>query len=205
MKRIFRNSGTLIPSILLEKKLFASEESRPGLVISENSGDRRRPFDKLSQQPGTFDTLLELLRPVIAKQDTNYRPAISAHDRLAMTIRLWFHHSTTAHHEHCNNVAWARAWQTKRCAAQDDEHLVGFLRLALDQYVRARSSSGGLSKIQGRGLLNSLYMGAVAGARSWTRPTWCGPRGSWPDPGPRELRPILLGSPQCLTQRHCTR
>lgn len=54
--------------------------------------------------------------------------------------------------------------QTKQCAARDDELLVGFLRLALDQYVPARSSSGGLSKIQGRGLLNSPCLGAVAGS-----------------------------------------
>ncbi|XP_075750335.1 uncharacterized protein LOC119174042 [Rhipicephalus microplus] len=37
--------------------------------------------------PRTFDTLLELLRPAISKQDTNHRPTISAHDCLAMTIR----------------------------------------------------------------------------------------------------------------------
>ncbi|KAL1476948.1 hypothetical protein MTO96_036123 [Rhipicephalus appendiculatus] len=28
---------------------------------------------------------------------------------------------------------------------------------------------------------------------SWTRPTWCGPRGSWPDPGPRELHSYPVG------------
>ncbi|XP_072144124.1 uncharacterized protein [Dermacentor andersoni] len=39
--------------------------------------------------PSTFDTLLELLellRPGITKEDTNYRTAVSAHDRLAMTV-----------------------------------------------------------------------------------------------------------------------
>ncbi|XP_075738755.1 uncharacterized protein LOC119162963 isoform X2 [Rhipicephalus microplus] len=38
--------------------------------------------------PRTFGTLLELLRPPIYKQDTNHRPTISAHDCLAMTIRV---------------------------------------------------------------------------------------------------------------------
>ncbi|XP_075737160.1 uncharacterized protein LOC142776754 [Rhipicephalus microplus] len=44
--------------------------------------------DFMRMPPRTFNTLLELLRPAISKQDTNYRPAISAHDRLAMTIRF---------------------------------------------------------------------------------------------------------------------
>lgn len=37
--------------------------------------------------PRTFDKLLELLHPSIKRQDINYRPAVLAHDRLAMTIR----------------------------------------------------------------------------------------------------------------------
>ncbi|KAH7987852.1 hypothetical protein HPB52_024777 [Rhipicephalus sanguineus] len=55
------------------------------LAERKPSKKKRRCF--LRMPPRTFDTLLELLRPAISKQDTNYRPAISAHDRLAMTIR----------------------------------------------------------------------------------------------------------------------
>lgn len=44
--------------------------------------------DFLRMPPSTFDTLLEHVRPVIERQDTPFRSAISAHDRLAMTVRF---------------------------------------------------------------------------------------------------------------------
>nr|XP_037270819.1 uncharacterized protein LOC119163033 [Rhipicephalus microplus]XP_037270820.1 uncharacterized protein LOC119163033 [Rhipicephalus microplus] len=57
------------------------------LLPDLRSHDEEYFRDFMRMPPRTFDTLLELLRPAISKQDTNYRPAISAHDRLAMTIR----------------------------------------------------------------------------------------------------------------------
>ncbi|XP_077511892.1 uncharacterized protein LOC144122188 [Amblyomma americanum] len=43
--------------------------------------------DFLRMPPSSFDTLLHLVRPVIERQDTPFRRSISAHDRLAMTVR----------------------------------------------------------------------------------------------------------------------
>ncbi|KAH7968100.1 hypothetical protein HPB52_005626 [Rhipicephalus sanguineus] len=83
--------------------------------------------------------------------------------------------------------------QVKRCAARDDELLPAFLRLALDQDVPARSSSGGLSQIQGRGLLNGSCQDAVASGRfvDEAYPVFS----SWvvPGPEPREIRPVVAG------------
>ncbi|XP_054929960.1 uncharacterized protein [Dermacentor andersoni] len=44
--------------------------------------------DFLRMPPSSFDTLLHLVRPVIERQDTPFRQSISAHDRLAMTVRF---------------------------------------------------------------------------------------------------------------------
>ncbi|KAH6924117.1 hypothetical protein HPB50_012235 [Hyalomma asiaticum] len=46
--------------------------------------------DFLRMPPRTFDTLLGLVRPMIEHQDTSFRPAISAHDRLAITLRFTY-------------------------------------------------------------------------------------------------------------------
>ncbi|XP_077497908.1 uncharacterized protein LOC144108585 [Amblyomma americanum] len=43
--------------------------------------------DFLRMPPSSFDTLLHIVRPVIERQDTPFRRSISAHDRLAMTVR----------------------------------------------------------------------------------------------------------------------
>ncbi|KAL1485459.1 hypothetical protein MTO96_031947 [Rhipicephalus appendiculatus] len=51
--------------------------------------------------------------------------------------------------------------QRKRCAALDDELLPAFLRRVLDQRVPARSTSGGLSKVQRRGLLSGSCLVSV--------------------------------------------
>ncbi|KAH7935501.1 hypothetical protein HPB52_009262 [Rhipicephalus sanguineus] len=69
----------------LRSRDVAGHASR--LLPDLRSHDEEYFRDFLRMPPRTFDTLLELLRPAISKQDTNYRPAISAHDRLAMTIR----------------------------------------------------------------------------------------------------------------------
>ncbi|KAH7961710.1 hypothetical protein HPB52_011561 [Rhipicephalus sanguineus] len=70
----------------LRSREVAGHASR--LLPDLRSHDEEYFRDFLRMPPRTFDTLLELLRPAISKQDTNYRPAISAHDRLAMTIRF---------------------------------------------------------------------------------------------------------------------
>ncbi|XP_075726015.1 uncharacterized protein LOC119180406 isoform X2 [Rhipicephalus microplus] len=57
------------------------------LLPDLRSHDEEYFRDFMRMPPRTFDTLLELLRPAISKQDTNHRPTISAHDCLAMTIR----------------------------------------------------------------------------------------------------------------------
>ncbi|XP_075736135.1 uncharacterized protein LOC142776402 [Rhipicephalus microplus] len=56
------------------------------LLLDLRSHDEEYFRDFMQMPPRTFDTLLELLRPAISKQDTDYRPAILAHDCLAMTI-----------------------------------------------------------------------------------------------------------------------
>ncbi|KAL1485460.1 hypothetical protein MTO96_031945 [Rhipicephalus appendiculatus] len=71
--------------------------------------------------------------------------------------------ATTERAEEARGVKPRR--QRKRCAARDDELLPAFLRRALDQGVPARSTFGGLSKVQGRGLLSGSCLGAVAGNR----------------------------------------
>ncbi|KAL1485458.1 hypothetical protein MTO96_031946 [Rhipicephalus appendiculatus] len=71
--------------------------------------------------------------------------------------------ATTERAEEARGVKPRR--QRKRCAARDDELLPAFLRRALDQGVPARSTSGGLSKVQRRGLLSGSCLGAVAGSR----------------------------------------
>ncbi|XP_075732317.1 uncharacterized protein LOC142774997 [Rhipicephalus microplus] len=57
------------------------------LLPDLRSHDEEYFRDFMRMPPRTFDTLLELLRPAISKQDTNHRPTISAHDCLAMSIR----------------------------------------------------------------------------------------------------------------------
>ncbi|KAH9367166.1 hypothetical protein HPB48_014758 [Haemaphysalis longicornis] len=44
--------------------------------------------DFIRMPPQAFDQLLGLVRSRISKQDTNFRDAISAHDRLAITLRF---------------------------------------------------------------------------------------------------------------------
>ncbi|KAK8759497.1 hypothetical protein V5799_002871, partial [Amblyomma americanum] len=46
--------------------------------------------DYLRMPPSVFDTLLGLVRPLIERQVTPFRDPISAHDRLAMTIRFTY-------------------------------------------------------------------------------------------------------------------
>ncbi|XP_070385621.1 uncharacterized protein [Dermacentor albipictus] len=59
-----------------------------GGLAWDRAQDEEYYRDFLRMPPSTFDTLLELLRPSITKEDTNYRPAVSAHDRLAMSFKF---------------------------------------------------------------------------------------------------------------------
>ncbi|XP_049517596.1 uncharacterized protein LOC119440412 [Dermacentor silvarum] len=70
----------------LRSREVAGHASRLLPELRAHDEDYFRDF--LRMPPSTFDTLLALLRPSITKEDTNYRPAVSAHDRLAMTIRF---------------------------------------------------------------------------------------------------------------------
>ncbi|XP_072142202.1 uncharacterized protein [Dermacentor andersoni] len=70
----------------LRSREVAGHASR--LLPELRAHDEEYYRDFLRMPPSTFDTLLELLRPSITKEDTNYRPAVSAHDRLAMTVRF---------------------------------------------------------------------------------------------------------------------
>lgn len=82
--------------------------------------------------------------------------------------------------------------QAKQCSARDDELLPAFLRRALGQDVPIRSSSCGLSQIQGRGLLSCSCQDAVAGKRFVDEGYMV--LSSWVMSGPelRELRQVVV-------------
>nr|XP_054919803.1 uncharacterized protein LOC126516610 [Dermacentor andersoni] len=69
----------------LRSREVAGHASR--LLPELRAHDEEYYRDFLLMPPSTFDTLLELLRPSITKEN-NYRPAVSAHDLLAMTVSI---------------------------------------------------------------------------------------------------------------------
>lgn len=55
----------------------------------QNVADQQYMFKQfLRMDPETFNQLLELVKPLIQKQDTHLRKAISASERLAVTLRF---------------------------------------------------------------------------------------------------------------------
>lgn len=53
---------------------------------SGDSGERKLFQDFLRMSPAEFEELLELVKPLIEKEDTKFRTAISAVERLALTL-----------------------------------------------------------------------------------------------------------------------
>ena len=56
-------------------------------LISELREDTEKFFSYFRMSPQQFDELLRLVAPKITKKNTNWRPAISAEIRLAITLR----------------------------------------------------------------------------------------------------------------------
>ena len=54
-------------------------------LVAEDAGSFRN-FARL--YPALFDTLVHLVSPLIVKQNTNYRAAISPAERLAVTLKF---------------------------------------------------------------------------------------------------------------------
>ncbi|KAK8761491.1 hypothetical protein V5799_027239 [Amblyomma americanum] len=67
-------------------KPFAMSIYTAWIILQEESA--RSVY--LRMPPSVFDTLLGLVRPLIERQVTPFRDPISAHDRLAMTIRFTY-------------------------------------------------------------------------------------------------------------------
>lgn len=68
---------------LLERNRYSNAN-----LLHELSINEPRDFQKfLRMDETTFQSLLEMIRPKITKQDTNMRPSVTAEERLIVTLR----------------------------------------------------------------------------------------------------------------------
>ncbi|XP_064471661.1 uncharacterized protein LOC135385944 [Ornithodoros turicata] len=78
-----RRSVWVKPYLLRRPQMSCYENLMRELAVEDHDGYRRY----LRMDVATFEYLLNMVRPYIEKQDTNFRAAISPGERLAVTLR----------------------------------------------------------------------------------------------------------------------